>query len=72
MKATLGTVWTVNLERGFGFIRAHGAKRGERDLFFHASALDGLDFNEQLIQREVSVELEHGPKGLRAAAVRPV
>ncbi len=34
-----GTIVRVNLERGFGFIQPD---TGSQDLFFHASALEGI------------------------------
>lgn len=61
-----GTIKTVIVERGFGFIAS-----GDDSLFFHLSGLNAdLEFNEQLLERRVCFNLVTTPKGPRAVNVR--
>ena len=63
-----GTICRVNIERGFGFV----ARPGEPDLFFHVSALHGLEWSEALQEMRVSFDLGTGRDGRpRAEFVRP-
>lgn len=64
-----GTIVRVDIYGGFGFI----CEFGEYDakVFFHQSVLDGLVFDETLIERRVCFEAVEKPKGLRATFVRP-
>jgi cold shock CspA family protein len=63
-----GTITTVNIDRGFGFIRSPGMP----DIFFHVNALDiSLRFDEQLRERRVRFDVQQSPKGPRAASVLP-
>lgn len=48
-----GIIKTVK-DAGFGFIEI----KGEADLFFHASTLQGLEFGPQLVGQRVEVESE--------------
>ena len=63
-----GTVASLKLDRGFGFI----SRPGEPDLFFHLKSVsdDQLEWNETLLQRRVQFEVEQTPKGERATNVR--
>lgn len=62
-----GTITSIVQGRGFGFIR----RPGEPDTFFHCTELrDGLEFNEQLIEREVTFEVVHRESKQRAVNVR--
>ena len=64
----VGVVSSVKCDRGFGFI----ATPGQPDVFFHATALVGLDFDEQLYQRRVRYEITTCPRGrAKAINVRP-
>ena len=63
-----GTIAAVKLTEGFGFIRRRGASR--REVFFHRLDLRGLEFDEQLLERDVAFELEETPRGQRARNVR--
>lgn len=65
-----GIIKAVKIDRGFGFIEP--AERGE-DLFFHCSALVGLEFDEQLYGRRVEFdeELDRRSGKLRACNIRP-
>ncbi len=56
-------------DRGFGFISREGE---EKDIFFHSSELDGVQFNELKEGDEVQFELAEGPKGLNAVKVSRV
>jgi cold shock CspA family protein len=63
-----GYVKKVLIDRGFGFI--HTTASG--DVFFHRFDLrDGLQFDEQLLERFVQFEIEQVEKGLRAKNIRP-
>lgn len=55
-------------DKGFGFIDIGGGQ----DMFFHASNVDGVDFNELHEGQQVSYTEGHGPKGPRAENVRPI
>lgn len=54
-------------EKGFGFITPDG---GDKDVFFHSSALVGCDFNELQVGDAVSFETEQSDKGPRAVNVQ--
>ncbi len=58
-----GTVKFFNESKGFGFITPD---EGGKDVFVHASGLDGTILNEG---DKVSYEVEEGPKGLNAVNV---
>ena len=64
-----GTIKNLNTERGFGFIRQDVA--GEKDVFFHCTALEGVRMDELQEKQAVSFEIEQGEKGLRATHVKP-
>lgn len=64
----VGTVKSVRLDKGFGFIRC--TELG--DLFFHASELDPeLPFDVTLHERRVVFDATSTPKGGRATSIRP-
>jgi len=67
-----GTIKKIVDDKGFGFITPDNKQRGDRDIFFHASGLQGLVFAElQLDQRvEFSVEAndERGPRAVNVTA----
>ncbi len=65
-----GTIVRVNVDRGFGFIRPDA---GRQDLFFHATALEGVTFEELREGQRVEYEAGEDPRNPgreRAAAVR--
>ena len=62
-----GKVKRVVRDRGFGFISSAEG----REIFFHRSSLQGLNFDTLKEGDEVEFEVEDGPKGPRAVAVRP-
>lgn len=62
-----GTIKTIKSDKGYGFISRIDAP----DIFFHASCLDGLEFDEQLIERRVRFDIVGTDKGDRAVNVRP-
>lgn len=65
-----GVVQSINLDRGFGFVRPAG--KGA-DLFFHFTTLqDGLSFDDSLRQRRVECVIEEAERGPRCKAVFPV
>jgi cold shock protein len=61
-----GTIKRLIRDRGFGFIRGEDGQ----EVFFHRSALQGLDFDGLREGEKVSFELERGNKGPRAVNVR--
>jgi CspA family cold shock protein len=54
--------------KGFGFIKTEG----DKDLFFHSSALQGVSFNELHEGQKVSYTEVQGQKGPCAENVKPV
>jgi len=61
-----GTVKRVVRDRGFGFISS-----GEgREIFFHRSSLQDLNFDSLKEGDKVEFEVEDGPTGPRAVAVK--
>ena len=60
-----GTIKTLT-EKGFGFITVEGQK----DIFFHTSALVGVTFDQLSVGQAVSFEVEDSPKGPRAVNVQ--
>ena len=69
MSTQRGTVASLKLEKGFGFISVAAAKRM---LFFHIKSLDrSLPFDATLMQRRVEFEVFQTENGPRAENVRP-
>ena len=62
-----GTIKKVT-DKGFGFIDTGGGK----DLFFHMSNLEGVQFEQLYEGQRVSFTEGQGPKGPRAENVKPV
>lgn len=54
-------------DKNFGFISQEGSAK---DIFFHASELDGVDFSELREGDTVSFEVNDTPKGAAAVKVR--
>jgi len=54
-------------DRGFGFISQEGK---EKDLFFHATELVDVEFNDLQEGDDVTFELADGPKGPNAVNVQ--
>ncbi|MBI3301475.1 MAG: HPF/RaiA family ribosome-associated protein [Deltaproteobacteria bacterium] len=61
----MGTIARVFRTKGYGFIQAGG----DRQIYFHRNALDGLSFDEISKGLHVAFELEEGGKGPQAARV---
>lgn len=53
-------------DRGFGFI-SYG--ESDKDLFFHANELKGVEFNDLKEGDKVTFEIAESPKGLNATNV---
>ena len=64
----VGTVKWFNDGKGFGFI---SREEGE-DVFVHHTAIIGEGFRSLQEGQQVEFSVEQGPKGLRAADVRPL
>ncbi|XKT74885.1 MAG: cold-shock protein [Patescibacteria group bacterium UBA2103] len=60
-----GTIARVT-DKGFGFIKPD---EGDKDLFFHANELNGVEFNDLKEGEEVTFEIGDGPKGPNAVNV---
>lgn len=62
-----GKVKWFDAKKGFGFIEP---ENGEKDIFVHRNNIEGLRFNEGLMDGEnVEYEVEETPKGLSAVEV---
>ncbi|MBI2551711.1 cold shock domain-containing protein [Candidatus Uhrbacteria bacterium] len=61
-----GTVKRLMADKNFGFI---GPNDGSKDVFFHASGLQGVQFSELNVGDAVSFEVEQSEKGPRAVNV---
>lgn len=58
----IGTVKWFNARKGFGFIEVEG----EKDVFVHSSALQGITIDEG---DKVQFDVEEGHKGLQATNI---
>ena len=63
-----GEIKKLIRERGFGFISAEDG----REIFFHRSALEGVDFDALEEGNNVEFNEERGPKGPQAVNVRVI
>ncbi len=61
-----GTIKKLVADKGFGFI---SGEKGE--LFFHHSALEGVQIESLRVGQSVTYTEGRGPKGPRAENVRP-
>jgi cold shock protein len=61
-----GTIKNIT-DKGFGFIAVEGE---EKEIFFHSSALVGVEFNELKSGDTVTFDVEDSEKGPRAANVQ--
>jgi len=62
-----GTIKKLIWDKGFGFIDG-----GEKELFFHQSAVEGISFDELNEGQAVEFTEGDGPKGPRAENVKPL
>ena len=60
-----GTIKTLT-DKGFGFITVEG---DDKDIFFHSSALEGVEYDELNVGDSVTFETEDSDKGPRAINV---
>ena len=63
-----GKISRIIRGRGFGFIDAEDGQ----EVFFHRSALEGIDLDSLEEGNEVEFDVEEGPKGPRATKVNIV
>ncbi|MDO8499553.1 MAG: cold shock domain-containing protein [bacterium] len=61
-----GTIKSLIVDKNFGFITPDD---GSKDIFFHATSLNGIQFAELRQGDKVSFEVEQSEKGPRAANV---
>lgn len=61
-----GTIKTVIFDKHFGFITPED---GSKDVFFHESGLQGVQFSEVKVGDAVSFDVEQSEKGPRAVNV---
>ncbi len=61
----MGTIGRVFRTKGYGFIQTDG----DRQIYFHRNALDGLAFDDVSKGMPVAFELEEGQNGPQAARV---
>ena len=64
-----GTIVSLVIHRGFGFVRPRGGDRSN-DLFFHARDVENLDFDETLQELHITYELAQVRGRDRAVAIR--
>jgi len=69
MTTETGTVKWFNESKGFGFIAPDS---GAKDLFAHASEIQGSGFKSLAEAQRVEFEVTQGQKGLQASKIRPV
>ena len=55
------------MDKGYGFIAIEGQ---DKDLFFHARELDGVDFDSLKEGQAVTCEIEETEKGMNAVNVQ--
>ncbi len=63
---TTGTVARLVRDRGFGFVKTEDGT----DVFFHKSALQGVEFDSLSEGQAVEFDIEEGAKGARAATLK--
>jgi CspA family cold shock protein len=63
-----GKIKKVVSDRGFGFI----SDSDGREVFFHQTGLDGVQFTDLTVDAAVEFEIENSPKGPRAIKVKLV
>lgn len=61
-----GTIKTIVADKNFGFITS---EEGSKDIFFHASSLNGIQFSQLKVGDAVSFDVEESEKGPRAVNV---
>lgn len=64
-----GTIKRLVADKNFGFI---GPETGPKDIFFHATSLQGLQFTDLQVGDTVEFEVEETEKGPRAINVTKV
>lgn len=61
-----GTIKTIVADKNFGFITP---EEGAKDIFFHATSLNGVEFSQLKSGDVVSFDVEETEKGPRATNV---
>lgn len=62
-----GKIKTVKIDKNFGFI---SREDGAPDVFFHGSALQGMQMGDNLLGQMVEFDVEDSDKGPRAVNVK--
>ena len=65
----LGVVVRIVAERGFGFIKPLDGANDSKDIFFHASALHGVDFSDLTLHDRVTFTVMDDPRGRGTRAI---
>ncbi len=64
-----GAIKSLISAKGFGFITPQGEEGGKKDVFFHTTGLNGVQFMDLQVGDMVTFEIEDSPKGARATNV---
>jgi len=64
-----GVIVRIVAERGFGFVKLLDGSNDGKDIFFHASAVQGLDFSELTLHDHVTFKMMDDPRGRGARAI---
>ncbi len=64
-----GIILKIISDKGFGFISQENT---DKDLFFHSSQLQNIEFTDIKEGDEVTFEINEGPKGLNATNISKV
>ncbi len=63
-----GSVSLLKPERGYGFVQPDGQRS---ELFFHCSAMQGIEFEQLLVEQRVVFDIVESDGRSRAVNVRP-
>jgi len=64
-----GVIVRIVEARGFGFVKPLDGSNDGKDIFFHASAVRGLDFADLTLHDRVTFKVMDDPRGRGARAI---
>ncbi len=64
-----GIIVRIVTDRGFGFLKPLDGSNDGKDIFFHASALHGIDFSALTLHDHVTFKMMDDPRGRGARAI---